>query len=88
MRAREEIAGGRVRMWERVVEEVPCSGRWVRRVGVRAARVAAEGNGAGERAAMEVVMRVATVVRSIGGEVNVSLGVGEDMMVAVWAVGV
>lgn len=70
-------------MWERVVGEVPWSGRWVRSVGVRAARVAAEGKGAGERAAREVVMRVATVVRSIGGEVNVSLGVGEDMMVAV-----
>lgn len=47
---------------------------------MRAARVAAEGKGAGERAAREVLIRVATVVRSIGGEVNVSVGFGEDMM--------
>lgn len=52
----------------------------MRRVGLRAARVAAEGKGAGERAAREVLIRVATVVRSIGGEVNVSVGFGEDMM--------
>lgn len=82
MRAAEESPGGRVRMWDRVAVGLPLGGSCLRTVGVRAVRVAAVGKGPGGRASRELLIKSATLVRSIGAEVNIPSETGEAIVVS------